>query len=155
MFTFLHSIDTRHVHCALFYRYGPLYLVKGLINVSKECVAFANRFGRIKPLFRYPWTPSHQGKLRSFLAILQCLSALSQDKLPFHACDAVQSNDILFVGDDECVRAGFYIQSLHKFTLIVRADTRLKRLTSHRNCLKKSYWTSPQRKIPSVRSMWL
>jgi len=65
--------------------YGPLYLVKGLINVSKE----------------YPWAPSHPGKFRSYLAILQCLSALSQDLLPFHACDAVQSNDVLFAGDDE------------------------------------------------------
>jgi hypothetical protein len=52
--------------------------------------------------FRYPWAASHTGKFRSYLAILQCLSALSQDTLPFHACDAVQSNDVLFVGDDEC-----------------------------------------------------
>ncbi len=55
---------------------------------------------------RYPWAASHSGKFRSYLAILQCLSALSQDTLPFHACDAVQSNDVLFVGDDECVLAG-------------------------------------------------
>ena len=52
-------------------------------------------------LLMYPWAPSHPGKFRSYLAILQCLSALSQDSLPFHACDAVQSNDVLFAGDDE------------------------------------------------------
>jgi hypothetical protein len=52
-------------------------------------------------LLMYPWAPSHPGKFRSYLAILQCLSALSQELLPFHACDAVQSNDVLFAGDDE------------------------------------------------------
>jgi hypothetical protein len=54
---------------------------------------------------RYPWAASHPGKFRSYLAILYSLSALSQDTLPFHACDAVQSNDVLFVGDDECAHA--------------------------------------------------
>ena len=58
----------------------------------------------IHPASRYPWSASHPGKFRSYLVILHCLSALSQDTLPFHACAAVQSNDVLFVGDDEYVR---------------------------------------------------
>jgi len=62
---------------------GPFYLLKGLQNVIND----------------YNWERS-DAKVRIYLAMLALISTQAQAKLPYHI-SKVDSNDVLYYGDDE------------------------------------------------------